>query len=78
MCTTAGAAASSRKFFPLSPQAAAIFDPLKVTRKGITFRCLLGFPGATLAADGAKCRRYRAPVFELARFGGAQAVAGGM
>ena len=59
----------SRKIFPLSPQAAAICDPLKVGRKGIAFRCPLGWPGATLAADGAKCRRYRAPVFELARFG---------
>ena len=64
-----GALASSRKIFPLPVQAAAICDPLKVGRKGIAFRCPLGWPGATLAADGAKCRRYRAPVLELARFG---------
>lgn len=64
-----GALASSRKIFPLPVQAATLCDPLKVGRKGIAFRCPLGWPGATLVADGAKWQRYRAPVFELARFG---------
>lgn len=64
-----GAFASSRKIFPLPVQAATICAPLKVGRKGIAFRRPLDWPGATLAADGAKCQRYRAPVFELARFG---------
>lgn len=47
----------SRKIFPLPVQAAAICDPLKVGRKGITFRCPLGWPGAGQACPHFKCEQ---------------------